>query len=641
MSMSCVCRELTGVAENTCIYQNKPMRKLIRKEYRMMTDEERERFHQAIKTMKENGKYNEMASIHERYGQVGGVHAGPAFLPWHREYLKRMEFELRRIDPEIYIPYWDSTLEDRLPRPEFSTLFSPELMGTGTGPVVHGPFAGWKVINESRPLLRQVGQRKDASPFKDYVLEWLLQRQTIAFLAHTAPRPECPYPYDRSSFEALHSSVHFWVGGDMYSPMASASDPIFFLHHAFVDFIWEAYRLKRQDRSTREQEYPNDDSRCTSERHFVQAPMMLPQSANGERSMTNGNGLSNLYTDELYEYAPRPKCQSIQGGCGSRFLFCDVSHGSPRCAAKVRIGGSCEGFDNGEDVCYQSFCYEKMCLSLENLSITETSTTLATLTTTLKPSNESIKSKNTSCFNQYECCSEWAKNGGCEWNVTYMETACPVSCKHCKPKDSIADDCSDRHPSCADWVINGECAKNPFWMTENCRQSCMRCGKTRAEACSSRKLVETADNATETIARAQCKPMTDCYNKYPCCPYWALQGECTSNPDFMICNCRVSCAVCKPTNHPLGACMDYHNQCSIWAQRGDCSRNPWMEENCRSSCQTCFSRFDLQTLCGSSTAGIGLIADKRQPMQQQMTQNRDQNGFNSWIGGGWEGNGWS
>ena len=35
----------------------------------------------------------------------------------------------------------------------------------------------------------------------------------------------------------LHNRVHLWVGGNM-APMTSPNDPVFFLHHCFVDKAW-------------------------------------------------------------------------------------------------------------------------------------------------------------------------------------------------------------------------------------------------------------------------------------------------------------------------------------------------------------------------------------------------------------------
>ncbi|KIH66111.1 hypothetical protein ANCDUO_03567 [Ancylostoma duodenale] len=100
-------------ANGQCSLPNGQMlKKAIRKEYRMMTDDERQRYHAAIQTLKQykqdlgdamlrtalevqwltgelNGEYDRISRIHSHSTKVGGAHSGPAFLPWHREYSKR------------------------------------------------------------------------------------------------------------------------------------------------------------------------------------------------------------------------------------------------------------------------------------------------------------------------------------------------------------------------------------------------------------------------------------------------------------------------------------------------------------------------------------------------------------------------
>jgi tyrosinase len=38
----------------------------------------------------------------------------------------------------------------------------------------------------------------------------------------------------------MHNRVHNWVGGSM-SEGSSPNDPVFFLHHAFIDLLWSQW----------------------------------------------------------------------------------------------------------------------------------------------------------------------------------------------------------------------------------------------------------------------------------------------------------------------------------------------------------------------------------------------------------------
>ncbi|KAK6061591.1 hypothetical protein COOONC_00753 [Cooperia oncophora] len=112
-----------------------------------------------MRTIKANGDYDVLSRIHSSFQSSPGAHSGPAFLPWHREFLKRLEIALRRVDPSVALPYWDSTLDSTIPNPAESSLFTNELMGR-TGPdglIQTGAFRGWLTIDQSRVFRRNVG----------------------------------------------------------------------------------------------------------------------------------------------------------------------------------------------------------------------------------------------------------------------------------------------------------------------------------------------------------------------------------------------------------------------------------------------------------------------------------------------------
>ena len=47
----------------------------------------------------------------------GPAHRGPAFLPWHREFLFHFENALRASNPSVVLPYWDWTTNRTIPAP--------------------------------------------------------------------------------------------------------------------------------------------------------------------------------------------------------------------------------------------------------------------------------------------------------------------------------------------------------------------------------------------------------------------------------------------------------------------------------------------------------------------------------------------
>ena len=127
------------------------------------------RFRQALVSLKaapsqlpaphtQANRYDDYVYIHQQSmaGHPGNDpgphpgHRGPAFFPWHREFLRRLESDLRAVsgDPSICLPYWDWS-RDQQPA-DGGYPFVDDLLGgngTGSGIVVQtGVFAsanGW------------------------------------------------------------------------------------------------------------------------------------------------------------------------------------------------------------------------------------------------------------------------------------------------------------------------------------------------------------------------------------------------------------------------------------------------------------------------------------------------------------------
>jgi tyrosinase len=225
---------------------------------RNLTSSQRARFVDAVIELKRMGNYDKYVITHSQYFAADGenglrvAHMAPTFFPWHRRFLLDFERELRMIDPSVSIPYWDWTRDNK----KTSALWSADFMGgngrDSDGQVMTGPFAystgDWPItygVTDEKYLTRNMGR-----PDRPIVLP------TKTELSHALAMPV----YDKAPWNSapstqgfrnkiegwtisdtkggyLHNRVHQWVGGHMIGA-SSPNDPVFWMHHAFLDLVW-------------------------------------------------------------------------------------------------------------------------------------------------------------------------------------------------------------------------------------------------------------------------------------------------------------------------------------------------------------------------------------------------------------------
>ena len=170
------------------------------------------------------------------------------------------------------VPYWDWT-KDQSTDPKVNHLWRDYFLGGDGNPEEHqfvssGPFAYWplpwgaKALRLSRKLgnsssLPTASQMEDALHIVPFDLPSYRSNRTLNPIATFRKTLDGSVPlpwWPESTAGYMHNRVHGWVcafsvfghsavlitvqvGGEM-STTASPNDPLFFLHHCYVDKMW-------------------------------------------------------------------------------------------------------------------------------------------------------------------------------------------------------------------------------------------------------------------------------------------------------------------------------------------------------------------------------------------------------------------
>ncbi|XP_071172847.1 tyrosinase-like protein [Mytilus edulis] len=288
----------------------------VRKEIRTLSADEREDFFDAVRALKADksvapNQYDVLALMHQG-DAVDSAHGGPNFVSWHRYYLLLFENALRTKKRRVTLPYWDSTLDYLMDKPEDTILFTEIFLGNPEGVVYSGPFALWNTPTDPPTILR----RDIPGAFSS-----LINPQTLQQVFKKKYHREILTPTnveDDANLEYHHDGVHVWVGGEdghMGGVYTSPMDPVFFLHHCYIDYLWEQFRQRQKKFGINsETDYPPTTNTYHSPSRIMD---------NLKPPKKNSDGYSNSFTRNIYRYAPAPTCKNKCGRAKRGFLFCD------------------------------------------------------------------------------------------------------------------------------------------------------------------------------------------------------------------------------------------------------------------------------------------------------------------------------
>lgn len=269
----------------------------VRQEFNSLSNDQKKKFIQAVLDLKDEGGYDDLVILHQNAmdhltpwqneqpdGRIrNAAHRGPAFLPWHRQFLDLYEKELQRVsgDSNLSLPYWDWLKDAALPDPTKAPLWVPDpndpdprvYIGGNGDPndnwiVKDGPFANWPLVHNSddqspiNSLQRKFGPKPEFG-LPNAALPSMSQFvQTMAANRYDSERWDVDAQGFRGRLEGfqgpsgepapyMHNIIHVWIGGSML-PGTSPNDPVFFMHHCFVDRLWADWQNAQREHNPNE-----------------------------------------------------------------------------------------------------------------------------------------------------------------------------------------------------------------------------------------------------------------------------------------------------------------------------------------------------------------------------------------------------
>ena len=205
-----------------------------RKNANSLSSAEKDKLVGAMNRLIGNGRYVELGNIHggpkeanvcpgktdyEMVARgVGGCcrHDKRNFLNWHRIFIAHVEDELGEA-----LPYWDWTVDRKVPD-----------LWEGIKAPFHPPITSTCKPGEPY-VVRKKHMNMNWDKFKHDVAVAMEKEDFDSF---------------HNAINTPHNDVHNQAGCELKPPQNAAYDPLFYLHHSFVDFLWAFWQELQKHR---------------------------------------------------------------------------------------------------------------------------------------------------------------------------------------------------------------------------------------------------------------------------------------------------------------------------------------------------------------------------------------------------------
>jgi tyrosinase len=201
-----------------------------RYECRELPEASRKNMFAAFKSMIEGGRLTKYIDMHVEVTST--AHGVPEFLPWHREYLARIEKDLG-----ADLCYWDWASDAQAP--EASTMHMSGWFGSdGKGACVKDAF--WSSYQYQGECISSQWDGPNSSIGAMHSIDYIAK-----IISDATTYDGFRVPYEGTAHARVHNGI-----GAMFSKMMSPANPLFFMHHANVDRHWAIWQWAHPSAAT-------------------------------------------------------------------------------------------------------------------------------------------------------------------------------------------------------------------------------------------------------------------------------------------------------------------------------------------------------------------------------------------------------